>query len=286
MYHPEAGEYEAGQAKAAIRACVATWAKQIMRSTFHDAEVAPHVSSKNKGEHYRPHPSTSFSPLHLAVTQWATAEGYPVTSLYASHSKSDLLKLGLLKSAGDGTFTLNVPPSDDCPLPSFDVEQTGGWVMSILRDPKKYLGHAGRCVLESDTCRRGGGGAVRSVGQDDQDARDLQRRVLPRRDGDPEDGARGYLLELPGVLRSTWSCCGVAACRLTLLSLRPRDVKKSKKVHPEHWDMKALTWDLPLLACDLIGIFGQREETAGVRTATQCRVLRRSSWTSPGEPCT
>jgi hypothetical protein len=59
MDHHEAGEYEAGQAKAAIRACVAAWVKQIMYSSFDDVEVALHVSSKNQGGNCGLRPSTS-----------------------------------------------------------------------------------------------------------------------------------------------------------------------------------------------------------------------------------
>jgi hypothetical protein len=51
MNNHEAGEYEAGQAKAAIRACVEAGAKHIVYSTLDDAEVAPHMSYKAKGEH-------------------------------------------------------------------------------------------------------------------------------------------------------------------------------------------------------------------------------------------
>jgi hypothetical protein len=53
---------------------------------------------------------------------------------------SNLLKLDLLQPADDGTFTLRIPAPDDCLLPSFAVEQTGGWVAAILRDPKAYVG--------------------------------------------------------------------------------------------------------------------------------------------------
>jgi hypothetical protein len=78
--------------------------------------------------------------LAFAVTQWAAAQGYPVTSLYTSHYTSNLLKLGLLKPADAGAFTLAIPAPDDCPLPNFAVEQTGGWVAAILRSPKTYVG--------------------------------------------------------------------------------------------------------------------------------------------------
>jgi hypothetical protein len=63
-----------------------------------------------------------------------------VTNLYTSAYLSNLLKLGLLKKDDDGTYTLAMAAPDDCVLTSFAVEQTGGWVAGILRDPKKYIG--------------------------------------------------------------------------------------------------------------------------------------------------
>jgi uncharacterized protein YbjT (DUF2867 family) len=75
-----------------------------------------------------------------AVTLWANEHKYPVTSLYTSHYMANLYKLGLLKKEDDGTFTLNIPAPDDTPIPNFAVEQTGGWVAAILKDPKKYIG--------------------------------------------------------------------------------------------------------------------------------------------------
>jgi hypothetical protein len=74
------------------------------------------------------------------VTQWAAERSYPVTNLYTSHYISNFVKFKYLSKQPDGSFTLTIPAPDDCPLINFAVEQTGGWVAAVLRDPKKYIG--------------------------------------------------------------------------------------------------------------------------------------------------
>jgi hypothetical protein len=49
MNSQEAGEYEAGQSKAAIEAAVRASAKHIVYSSLDDVEFAPHMGCKAKG---------------------------------------------------------------------------------------------------------------------------------------------------------------------------------------------------------------------------------------------
>jgi hypothetical protein len=49
MNSQEAGEYEAGQAKAAIEAAVKAGVKHIVFSTLDDVELVPHMGYKAKG---------------------------------------------------------------------------------------------------------------------------------------------------------------------------------------------------------------------------------------------
>jgi hypothetical protein len=53
---------------------------------------------------------------------------------------SNLTKFGFLRPEANGSFTLTLPAPDDCPLPNYAVEQTGGWVAAIVKDPKAYVG--------------------------------------------------------------------------------------------------------------------------------------------------
>ena len=64
-----------------------------------------------------------------------------MTNLYVGHYISNLTKFpDILKDNGDGSVSLNLPATDDTPISNIAIEQTGGWVTAIFKDPKKYIG--------------------------------------------------------------------------------------------------------------------------------------------------
>ena len=62
-----------------------------------------------------------------------------MTDLYTSHYISNLTKFNWFVPQDDGSFLLNSPCPDDGLLINYDPEQTGGWVQTILSDPRKYM---------------------------------------------------------------------------------------------------------------------------------------------------
>ena len=135
-----AGEYEFGLSSRAIEACANAGVKHIIYSTLHDIEYVPHFKYKAKGRSLLSFRVRAGLTHHTSVSKWAESKGYPVTNLYVSHYMSNLTKFpDFLKAEGDG-YVLQAAAPDDCPLWNYAVEQTGGWVVPIFKDPKKYIG--------------------------------------------------------------------------------------------------------------------------------------------------
>jgi hypothetical protein len=145
----EAGEYESNQSKTAIQACVKAGASHIVYSMLDNTDgVAPHLDSKYKSECHPPI-RVCCGCSHPPAEQWAIAQGHPVTGLYTSNYLSNLSKFDFLRKEADGSFTIMIPAPDDCPLINYAVEQTGGWVVATLRDPKKYIGRRVEAASET-----------------------------------------------------------------------------------------------------------------------------------------
>ena len=76
----------------------------------------------------------------MKVSKWIRGQpSTPVTHLYTGFYLSNLVKFKLLQKQEDGSLLLNINMPDDAPLPSYAVEQTGGWVLAAFKD-KKYIG--------------------------------------------------------------------------------------------------------------------------------------------------
>ncbi|ORX39408.1 hypothetical protein BD324DRAFT_619602 [Kockovaella imperatae] len=128
----EAGEYEYGVATRAIEAVVKAGAKHIIYSSLDDCPFVPHFHYKQE------------------VSKWAKSKDYPVTNLHVAHYLSNLVKFpDFIKADGEGGYILQIAAADETTLGNFAVEQTGGWVVPIFADSKKYLG--GKVNATSET---------------------------------------------------------------------------------------------------------------------------------------
>jgi hypothetical protein len=176
------------------------------------------------------------------VSRWAAAQGYPVTDLYTSHYISNLHKFNNLRKEDDGTFTVTVVAPDDCPLINYAVEQTGGWVAAIFRDPKKYIGARVDACSEIVTVAEWAkivaevsGKTVKTLGLAGGAA------YLDGTEAKKHTVEEMYLNYLAFYKKCVCSCPRVTSSLtgFDLCSECPRDVQKSKEVFPEQWDTKA-----------------------------------------------
>jgi hypothetical protein len=154
------------------------------------------------------------------VSRWAAAQGYPVTDLYTSHYISNLHKFNNLRK----------------------VEQTGGWVAAIFRDPKKYIGARVDACSEIVTVAEWAkivaevsGKTVKTLGLAGGAA------YLDGTEAKKHTVEEMYLNYLAFYKKCVCSCPRVTSSLtgFDLCSECPRDVQKSKEVFPEQWDTKA-----------------------------------------------
>jgi len=83
-----------------------------------------------------------------AVNDYVKASGIPYTLLYTSFYYNNLTMFHMLKPEEDGTYTLTVPMPSETKFHTFDGNDTGRWVVPILKNPERYNGKDVHAVAE------------------------------------------------------------------------------------------------------------------------------------------
>jgi hypothetical protein len=175
MDNYEAGEYESGQAKAAIAACVEAGAKHIVYSALDDTG-APHMSGKFKGTHL-----LTWAGVTLTSRSLAVGDGSALSDHEPVHVKLLVQPHQVRLSARGGRRILHAhhPSAGRLPAPQL----RGGADRRVGRrdrqGPEGVRGRTRRCLLGGPYRRRLGRTAIDYLGKGDQDARDPRRRCLP-----------------------------------------------------------------------------------------------------------
>ncbi|KZV96238.1 NAD(P)-binding protein [Exidia glandulosa HHB12029] len=130
---------EEAQGVALVDAAKAAGVKHFVWFTLpHANPVIPHFESKYQVE------------LHLK------ASGVPYTTFYNAFYYENLVNegFGMIKRLADGTLSLEIPTPADVHIPVYSVGQTGGWILSILKNPSEYIGKHVDAVVELITTKR------------------------------------------------------------------------------------------------------------------------------------
>ncbi|KZV86652.1 NAD(P)-binding protein [Exidia glandulosa HHB12029] len=78
----------------------------------------------------------------MLIEQYLKASGLPYTALYNSTYYENLgnKAFGTLKKLDDGTYSVELPFPEDAYIPSYSVDQSGGWVLEVFKKPEQYTG--------------------------------------------------------------------------------------------------------------------------------------------------
>lgn len=75
------------------------------------------------------------------IDEYLKASGVPRTSFYnAFYFENIIGQMGMFKKADDGSFSVEIPHPEDSYIPSYSVDQSGGWVLAAFKNPTEYIG--------------------------------------------------------------------------------------------------------------------------------------------------
>jgi len=75
----------------------------------------------------------------MKIDKYLKSKSVPRTSLYTSSYYSNFTLYNFLVKEGD-EYVLKFPVPPNIKIPSYDVDETGKWVLAALKNPEKWIG--------------------------------------------------------------------------------------------------------------------------------------------------
>ncbi|KZV78895.1 NAD(P)-binding protein [Exidia glandulosa HHB12029] len=101
-------------------------------------------------------PTVPHFECNYQVELYLKASGVPYTTFLNAFYYENLATkgYGFIKRLGDASLSLEIPMPADAHIPVYSVGQTGGWILSILKNPSEYIGKHVDSVAEHLTPKR------------------------------------------------------------------------------------------------------------------------------------
>ncbi|KZV98608.1 NAD(P)-binding protein [Exidia glandulosa HHB12029] len=99
-------------------------------------------------------PSVPHFESKYQVEEYLKASGVPYTVFLNAFYYENLTKINMLKKLDDGTYSVEIPIPEDTYIPSYSVDQSGGWILEAFKKPELYIGQTIVAVGEHLTPRQ------------------------------------------------------------------------------------------------------------------------------------